>query len=119
MAISKNIRNIGIILLIAAGVDAIPGGGPAAQTVAQALYLAFLAVLAWIVSRLYREHRVELYSLGERNRALLYIALGVLAVTLTATGTLWNTSLGSVAWLVLVAAAAFALFEVVRSARSY
>ena len=115
----RNVRNIAIILLVAVAVDAIPGGGAAAQTVLQALYLGFLAAFAWILSRLYREHRVALYSLGDENRALLYGALGVLMLTLTATSVLWETSLGSIAWLVLVGCAALALVRVVRAARSY
>jgi hypothetical protein len=116
---TKNTLNVVIILALAAFIYAVPGGGPAAQTIAQALYLAFLAAFAWIASRMYREHRVALYSLGDRNRAIVYGALGVLALTLTATGILWGTSLGSIAWLALVVAALLALFEVFRSARSY
>ena len=119
MAAAKNIRNVAIILVIAAAVDAIPGGGHAAQTVLQALYLGFLAAFAWIGSRLYRENRVAIYSLGDRHRTLLYCALGVLLLTLTATGVLWGTSLGSIAWLALLAVSVVALVEVFRSARSY
>lgn len=119
MTATRGLRNVAIILALAALVYAVPGGGPAAQTIAQALYLGFLAAFAWIASRIYREHRLSLYALGDRNRAIVYVALGVLALTLTATGVLWSTSLGSIAWLVLVAAALLALFEVFRASRSY
>ena len=40
---------------------------------------------------MYREHRGSLYLLGDGRRALLYGALGVLAVTLTATDRLWQS----------------------------
>ena len=56
----------------------------------------------------YREHRNSLYSLGDRRRALLYGAVGVIAVTLTATTGSWRTPLGEVAWLVLIAGGIYA-----------
>ena len=55
----KNARNIGIILLVALGVDLIPGGGEAANTARQAVYLVFLAVLCWFASIMYRQHRTS------------------------------------------------------------
>ena len=67
----------------------------------------------------YRERRRSLYLLGERRRALLYGAIVVLAVTLTATSRLWASSAGSVAWLVLVGASIYAIFAVVWAARRY
>ena len=50
---------------------------------------------------------------------MLYGALGVATLTLTATSRLWATSGGSVAWLVLIGASAYAVFAVVWSARKY
>jgi hypothetical protein len=113
----KTARNIAIVLALAAIVDIVPGGGAGAAVVVQAISLIFLGALAWIVSLMYREHRNALYSLGDRRRATLYIAAGVLAVTLTATSRLWATPLGSVAWLVLVAASLYAAGTVFYSAR--
>jgi hypothetical protein len=40
-------------------------------------------------------------------------------VTLTGTHKLWNTGAGSVAWLVLMGAAAYAVIAIVWSARKY
>ena len=37
----------------------------------------FLGAIVWFASRLYRQHRTTLYSLGDRRRAILYVALGV------------------------------------------
>jgi hypothetical protein len=112
------VRNAAIILAIAAVVAFVPGGGTSASVVVVAISLAFLASLGWVMMVLYREHRTSLYSLGNR-RAALYAAGGVLAITLTATSRLTSSSLGSVAWLLLVGAAVYVLVAVVISARRY
>lgn len=113
------VRNVIVILALAAVVAIVPGGGTGANVVLQALSLAFLAAVAWVASIVYREHRGSLYLLGDRRRALLYAAAAVLAVTLTATHRMWQTSLGSVAWLVLVGAAVYTGFAVMWAARRY
>jgi multisubunit Na+/H+ antiporter MnhB subunit len=114
-----NLRNVAIIVGIAAIVALAPGGGTTAQVVITAVSLIFLAALAWVASIQYREHRTTLYSLGDSRRAALYAAAAVLAVTLTATSKLWNSSAGSVAWLLLVGGSVYTLFAVVWAARRY
>lgn len=115
----KTARNIAIVLAIAALVVVIPGGGKGASFAIQAVSLAFLAAIAWFASLLYRQHRETLYGLGDARRAILYVALGVAALTLTATSRMWHSSAGSVAWLVLMAGAVYAVFAVVWAARKY
>ena len=112
-------RNIAIILVIAALIVVVPGGGTGAAVAGQAAALAFLATMGWFAAVQYRQHRVALYSLGDRRRAILYVALGVATLTLTATPRLWATSGGSVAWLVLIGACAYAMITVIWSARKY
>jgi hypothetical protein len=117
--VTKNVRNVLIIMAVAALVYLVPGGGRGANVAGQAVWLIFLATLVWFASIMYREHRVSLYSLGDRRRGILYAALAVAALTLTATSRLWSTGAGSVAWLVLLAAAAYAIIAIVWSARRY
>jgi hypothetical protein len=112
-------RNILIVLVIAALVVAIPGGGTGASVIIQAVWLVFLATTGWIASIMYRQHRATLYGLGDGRRAILYAALTVALVTLTGTHKLWRTGAGSVAWLVLMGAATYAVIAVVWSARKY
>ncbi len=114
-----NVRNVIIILALAAIVAVVPGGGTASSVVLQAVWLAFLAAMVWVATIVYREHRTELYGLGDRRRAALYAALATLAVTLTATHRLWATSGGSIAWLILVGGAVYVGGAVLWSARRY
>jgi hypothetical protein len=111
-------RNISIILILAAVVAIAPGGGTAATVLLQAASLLFLAVLGWFASIMYRQHRSELYSIGDRRRVVLYAAVAVATLTLSATPRLWNTSAGSVAWLVLIGACVYAVVAIVWAARS-
>ncbi|HEY6398855.1 MAG TPA: hypothetical protein VIX82_15510, partial [Solirubrobacteraceae bacterium] len=67
----------------------------------------------------YRQHRVALYSLGDRKRTILYLAAGVATLTLTGTHRLLASSVGLVAWFVLLAASGYAVFAVIWSARRY
>jgi hypothetical protein len=113
------VRNLIIILALAAIVAVVPGGGTGSSVVLQAVWLAFLAAFVWVGTIMYREHHSELYALGDRKRAALYAALVTLVVTLTATHRLWATAAGSVAWLVLVGAAIYVAGTVVWSARRY
>jgi hypothetical protein len=112
-------RNIGIVLAIAALVVLLPGGGTGATVALQAASLAFLAVIGWFAAVQYRQNRVALYSLGDTRRAILYGALVVAALTLTATPQLWATSGGSIAWLVLMGAAVYAVVAIIIAARKY
>ena len=118
--INTNTRNVAIILVLAALVDVVPGGGTGSSTALEFIYLAFFGAFVWVAFRLYREHRTTIYALGSRRRAIAYAALGVVALTLTGTNTLWNKGpAGNIAWLVLLAGAGYALFEVFRGARRY
>jgi hypothetical protein len=118
--INRNFRNVAIVLVIAALVDVVPGGGDASGTTLEFVYLAFFGAFVWVASRMYRDHRTSIYGLGTRRRTITYAAVGVIALTLTGTNTLWGDGpAGNIAWLVLLAGAGYALFEVLRSARRY
>jgi hypothetical protein len=117
--INSNVRNVAIILAVAAFIAIVPAGGTGARFVLQLVSLAFLAAIAWIATRLYRDHRIALYSLGDRQRATLYVAVGVAVLTMTANGRLTQTGGGTVVFLVLLIACAVAIFSVFQSTRSY
>ena len=95
------------------------GGGTGADTVIQAVSLIFLGTIVWIGTRLYREHRIAIYSLGDTRRAVLYVALGVGTVVISASSRMLNSGPGTVAWVVLIGACVYAVFAVIWAAREY
>jgi hypothetical protein len=115
----KTAINVLIVFALAALVVLLPGGGTGANLAVSAISIVFLASFAWIAMLQYREHRVALYSLGDGRRAILYAAVGVAVLTLTATSQLWNTAGGKFAWFALVVGAAYAGARVIWSARRY
>jgi hypothetical protein len=112
-------RNILIILALAAVVMLAPGGGNASAAILQALLIAMLASIAWFGVRLYREHRTDMYALGDRNRGILYASAGLVALTVTATDRLWETGPGTVVWVALIALACYGVYYVFRASREY
>ena len=117
--LQTNVRNALIVFAIAAIVYAIPRGDLALSFFVQAISLAFLAAFAWIAARLYREHRTEIYALGDQRRAVAYIALGVAALAITALDRLWASGFGTVVWLLILGGCGYALYSIYRSTREY
>jgi hypothetical protein len=118
--LNANVRNVALIFLIAAVVYALGNTGDFALGFLETLIsLAFMAALAWIASRLYREHRMEIYGLGTRHRAIVYVALGVGALALTAVDRFWSSGFGTVVWVVLLGCCIYALYAVWRVSREY
>ena len=112
-------RNIAIIALIAAAVEFLPGGGRVAEAFAAALWVVFAAGFAFFGYRLYREHRVDLYGLGNRHRALLYGALAVGFATAASQPRMWQTGFGEFVWFALIGLAVYTLLAVYRYSRTY
>ncbi len=130
----KNTRNVAIILAIAAAVYFIPGGGRVASTFEAVVWVAFGVAIGYLGLRMYREHHMTLYGLGDRYRGLLYGAV-VLAVFLyMVRSRMWYAlqvrggelvqvhrwgGLGELVWFVLAALVVYSLVAVYRHARSY
>jgi hypothetical protein len=112
-------RNIAIVALIAAAVEFLPGGGRVAEAFAAALWVVFAAGLAFFAYRLYRERRVDLHSLGDRHRVLLYGAIAVGLITAAAQPRMWSTGLGEFAWFALIGLTVYTLLAVYRYSRTY
>jgi len=117
--VTATARNVLIILALAALVMLVPGGGNASAAILQSLLIAMLGAIAWFGVRLYREHRTDIYSLGDRNRGILYASAGLLALTVTATDRLWATGPGTIVWIALVALACYGVYHVFRVSREY
>src|SRR4051794_1979398 len=112
-------RNVAIVMALAAAVYFLPGGGETADVVGSLLFIAISAIFVWIVARMYREHRVELFSLGDENRGMLYGAVGLAVLAMAARGKLFETGAGTLVWFVMIGAASYAVYRVWRSYREY
>jgi hypothetical protein len=130
----KYTRNIAIILAIAAGVYFVPGGGRAAKTFEAALWTAFGLAIGLFALRMYREHHITLFSLGDRHRGLLYGAVALGFFLWAVRSRLWYVfairgselvqvhrwgGLAEVLWFVLAGLAVYALVVVYRHWRAY
>jgi multisubunit Na+/H+ antiporter MnhB subunit len=131
---TKNTRNVAIILAIAAAVFLIPGGGRAAATFEAALFTVFALAIGFLGIRMYREHRVALFSLGDNFRALLYVAVGLAVFLWAVRSRLWYAlevrgaelvqvhrwdGLGEILWFALAGLVVYSLIAVYRHARRY
>jgi hypothetical protein len=115
----KTARNVAILLALAAAVAFLPGGGRAAATFQTILGVAFAFGIGFAGLWFYRQHRVDIYSLGDRRRALLYGSIGVGLVTVAAKPRMWETGFGELVWFVLLGLVAYTLFALYRYSRSY
>jgi hypothetical protein len=115
----KNARNVGIVLVIAAAVMILPGGGRAADLFAALLSIVFAGGLALFAGKMYLERRIELYSLEDNDRAILYGSVAVLVVALTAASRLAATGPGTLGLLVLFGVSIYGLFRVYTAWRQY
>ena len=109
---SKTLRNVLIILAVAAAVAFLPGGGDTASLVSSVLGVAITVIFVLFGVRFYRENRVAIFSLGDKHRALLYGALGALVLALAGRKDLIDTGIGSLVFVLLLVGAGGALYAV-------
>jgi O-antigen/teichoic acid export membrane protein len=112
-------RNIVIVLGLAALAAFAPGGGDSAALISAILFTLLNVVFVFFGVRFYRERRMDIYSLGDRGRALLYGGLAGIVLALASTGRWLNTGAGTIAWIVLIGGSIVALVTVFREYREY
>jgi hypothetical protein len=115
----RNARNIAIILLLALGVAFVPGGGSAADAVLAALFMGFLATIGFLGYRLYMQNQMTLLTLSDGRRALLFGAIGAIALMVVGTDELLGDGLGTLVWIAVLAASVLAIIQVWRDANTY
>jgi hypothetical protein len=115
----RTARNVAIVMLLALGVAFLPGGGNVAAAVLTALTMGLLAGIAWMVYTLSRENQLTLATLSDGRRAILYGAIGMLALLIAGTDKLFATGGGTLLWILLLAASVAAIWKVWMEANSY
>ncbi len=106
-------------MLLALGVAFLPGGGNVAAAVITALTMALLAGIAWMIYTLSRENQLTLATLSDGRRAILYGAIGMLALLVAGSDKLFATGGGTLLWILLLAASVAAIWKVWMEANTY
>ena len=115
----RTLRNVAIVMGLALVVAFAPGGGNAADAILTAIAMAFLTAIAWTVYVLSRQNELTLATLSDGRRAVLYGALGLIALLIAGSDELFATGLGTLAWLFLLAASVAAIWRVWIEANTY
>ncbi|HXR30454.1 MAG TPA: hypothetical protein VN752_04885 [Solirubrobacterales bacterium] len=115
----RTLRNVAIVMLLALVVAFVPAGGNVAEAILTAITMGFLAGIAWTVFVLSRQNQLTLATLSDARRALLYGALGMIALLIAGSDELFATGGGTLAWIVLLGASVAAIWRVWIDASSY
>jgi len=115
----RTARNVAIILLLALGVAFAPHGHNIADAFLTALTMGFLAGITWMLYVLSRQNQLTLATLSDRRRAILYGALGLLALLVAGYEKLTATGGGTLLLIVLFAVSVAAIWRVWLEANTY
>ncbi|MDX6627633.1 MAG: hypothetical protein QOE56_2622 [Solirubrobacterales bacterium] len=115
----RNLRNVAIILLLAVPVAFVPGGGHVVDAIFTAITMGFLAGIAWMLYTLSRQNQLTLATLGDRRRAILYGAFGLLALLVAGSDRMFSSGGGTLLWILLLGAAVAAIWRVWVEANTY
>jgi len=114
----RALRNAAIVALLALGVTVLPGGGNVANGILAALSLIFLGAIALLAVRFWRETSLARDAMTERQRALVYGALGAIALMIAGTDELLGSGPGTIAWIAVLAGSIWLIFNTWREANS-
>jgi hypothetical protein len=104
---------LGLVALIALALTVLPGGGAALDVAIALLGIAFLCAIAYLGYRLFRQHRLEIETLDNSSRLVLYGSVAVALLTLTGRDRLFDIGgAGVLAWLALLAPCSYGVFWV-------
>jgi hypothetical protein len=113
------LRNVAIVMLLAVVVAFVPAGGNAADTILTAITMGFLAAIAWSLYVLSRQQQLTLATLSDGRRAILYAALGLIALLIAGSDEMFESGGGTLAWILLLGASVAAIWRVWTEANSY
>jgi hypothetical protein len=115
----RTARDVGIIMLLAVAVAFAPNGGNVAEAIFTALTMGFLAAIAWTVYGLSRQNQLTLATLSDGRRAILYGAIGLIALLVAGTDRLFSTGGGTLLWILLLGASVAAIWRIWVEANTY
>jgi hypothetical protein len=115
----RNLRNAAIVMLLALLVAFAPAGGNAADAILTAITMGFLAAIAWTLFVLSRQNQLTLATLSDARRAILYVALGLIALLIAGSDELFSSGGGTLLWILLLGASVAAIWRVWTEANTY
>ena len=108
----RTVRNVAIILVLAALVAFAPHGGNAVEAIFTLLTMCFLAGITWMLFTLSRENQLTLATLDDKRRAIFYAAFGMIALLIAGTGKLFSSGGGTLVWILLLGASVAAIWRI-------
>lgn len=115
----RTLRNAAIVMLLALAVAFVPGGGNAAEAVLTAITMGFLAAIAWTIFVLSRQNQLTLAALSDGRRAILFGALGLIALLIAGSDEMFSSGAGTLAWIFLLGASIAAIWRIWIETRTY
>jgi uncharacterized protein involved in cysteine biosynthesis len=101
----------GVVMLVALVFVVLPGGGNALDVVLTLLTISFLAAIAFLGFRLYRQYRMDIDTLDPNLRLALYGSIGLAILTFVATDRLFDEDgIGVLIWFLLLAICSYGLY---------
>jgi polyferredoxin len=117
---ARTVRNVVILLLIAAAVWRLPGGAAGERTVSNLVSIVFWGGLVFFAYRIYMERRTTLFGWDDRLRVRLYVSIALIMLLVVGTAQLFSVGgFGALLWFGLLGVAIWGIFTALRSARSY
>jgi hypothetical protein len=105
-------------MLLALVVAFLPGGGNFADTLLTALTMGLLTGITWMLYTVSRENQLTLTALSDGRRAIFYGAFGLIALLIAGSDKMFSSGGGTLLWILLLVAAAGAIWKVWMEANS-
>jgi hypothetical protein len=111
---------IGVVMLVALVLVVLPGGGNALDVLLTLLSIFFLAAIAFLGYRLFRQYHFDIETLEPNMRLALYGSIGLAIITVVATDRLFDAGgLGVLLWFALLGLCSYGLYWTWTKYRSY
>jgi len=118
MSANRTLRGFAILVLISIGIVALR-----LEATLSALYvvarIAFVIAIAFFLYLLWREHRSDIQAWPGRARAVFYGAAALIVVDIAAISFIGESGLDAVAFVLVLAAAGFAMWRTWRDQHTY
>jgi hypothetical protein len=115
----RALRDTAIVMALALAVAFVPSGGNVAAAILTAIAMGFLAALAWMLFVLGRQNQLTLATLSDGRRAILYGALGTIALLIAGADELFSSGGGTLLWILLLGASVAAIWRIWIDAHTY